>query len=156
MNVTRNVIQHCRVEHCIAELDSTSRDDVVRELIARFVASGTLDGDLAQEIIDLVLHREGEGTTGIGGAVAMPHARAHPRIAETMIAVGLSSPGIDWEATDGAPVHVVFLIVSNAPEEYLGVARRIAKVARDAVEIRALRRQSTPERIHAFLEEAWS
>ncbi|MGE0192831.1 MAG: PTS sugar transporter subunit IIA [Planctomycetota bacterium] len=155
-NVTRNVIQYCRVEHCVSGLEGATREAVVRELVGRFQASGALDAAAADDVIGRVLAREQEGTTGIGGGVAMPHARACPHVDETLIAVGLAEGGVDWESTDGEPVHVAFLIVSNSPEEYLGVASRVARVARDVVEIRALRRQGTAERIHAFLEETWA
>jgi mannitol/fructose-specific phosphotransferase system IIA component (Ntr-type) len=156
MTTARNVIQHCRVEHCVAALAGDERELVIRELVARFVASGALPEHAVAEVISRVLAREGEGTTGIGGGVAMPHARTCEHVDETLIGVGLHADGVDWEATDGEPVHVVFLIVSNAPEEYLSVASRIARVARDGVEIKALRRQASAELIHAFLEETWS
>ena len=69
--------------------------------------------------------------------------------------MGLHAEGIDFEATDGAPVYVVFLIAAADPDQYLKVAGRIARVARDDIEMRALRRQTTARRMRQFLEESW-
>jgi PTS system fructose-specific IIC component len=147
--------QHCSEKHCVASLQGQTKEDVISELIECFVSSGAVTRKRAPELLGEILAREEEGTTGIGKGVAMPHARASRVVKETLIAVGLHEAGVDFDATDGAPVHVVFLIASADPDEYLNVARRIARVARDDVEMRALRRQTTPKRVHGFLEEAW-
>ena len=51
---------------------------------------------------------------------------------------------------------LLFLIAAADPQEYLPVAARIAQIARDDVEMKALQRQTTPKKIHAFLAESWS
>ena len=48
------------------------------------------------------------------------------------------------------------MIASSNPDEYLGVAGRIARVARDDVEMKALQRQTTAKSIRKFLEESWN
>ena len=155
MAATKNVIEHCNTKHCVPALTGESKEEVLAELIETFVASGALNDDVASTAMGQVLAREDEGTTGIGGGVAMPHTRGCTDIDETMIAVGLHDVGVDWDSTDGEPVHVVFLIVSADPEAYLRVASRIARVARDAVEIRALRRQPNASSMMRFLKQSW-
>ena len=150
------ITHHCRVEHCIPKLQSETKEDVISELVDSLVASGAIEEEQAAELIGEILAREEEGTTGIGKGVALPHARASEVVPETLIAVGLHADGVDFDATDGAPVHVVFMIASADPDEYLGVAGRIARVARDTVEMKALQRQTTAKSIHKFLEESWS
>jgi len=150
------ITQHCRVEHCVPKLQSETKEDVISELVDCLVASGAVEEEQAADLIGEILAREEEGTTGIGNGVALPHARASEVVPETLIAVGLHAQGIDFDATDGAPVHVVFMIASADPDEYLGVAGRIARVARDGVEMKALQRQKTAKSIHKFLEESWS
>jgi mannitol/fructose-specific phosphotransferase system IIA component (Ntr-type) len=150
------ITQHCVVEHCLPKLKGETKEDVISELVDRFVASGAVQEDDAADLIAEILAREEEGTTGIGKGVAMPHSRASSVVSETLIAVGLHADGVEFEATDGSPVHVVFLIASSDPEEYLGVAGRIARVARDDVEMKALQRQKTAKSVRKFLEESWS
>ncbi len=150
------ISQHCRPEHCLPKLQGESKEDVISEIIDSFVASGSVSEEAAAELFGEVLAREEEGTTGIGKGIAMPHARASDVVEETLIGVGLHHDGVDFDATDGAPVYVIFLIASANPDEYLGVAGRIARVARDDVEMKALQRQTTAKAIHKFLEESWS
>ena len=55
--------------------------------------------------------------TGVGHSVAFPHARL-PALDRTILAFGRSHVGIDWDAPDGLPVHLVFLLLS--PEREYG------------------------------------
>ena len=155
MAATSDTHHYFRKEHCIPSLKGESKEEVISELVQSFVTSGALDEDQGLELIAEVLTREAEATTGIGKGVAMPHARTSQVVDEVMIAVGLHAGGVDFDALDGAPVHVVFLIASPDPQEYLQVAGRIARVGRDDVEMRALPQQRTAKRMHDFLEEAW-
>lgn len=154
--MTLNISERCRFEHCLPSLVGETREEVVSELLGTFVDSGALDTARAPKLLSQILAREEEGTTGIGKGVAMPHARDCGDIQETMIAVGIHADGVDWDATDGAPVYVVFLIVAADPDEYLSVAGRVARVARDDVEMRALCRQTTPKRMEKFLAQSWA
>ena len=150
-----NIADQCRHEHCLPKLVGETKEEVVSELVGTFVDSGALASARAPQLLGQILAREEEGTTGIGKGVAMPHARNCADIGETLIAVGLHQEGVDWDATDGDPVHVVFLIVAADPDQYLTVAGRVARVARDDVEMRALCRQTTPKRMEKFLSQSW-
>ena len=151
-----DITQLCRVEHCIPVLSGETKQEIISELIETLVASGAITEAQAPELFGEILAREEEATTGIGKGIAMPHARRSEVVEQTLLAVGLHPDGIDFDATDGAPVHVVFLIAAADPQEYLPVAARIAQIARDDVEMKALQRQTTPKRIHTFLAESWS
>jgi len=56
-----------------------------------------------------VLARERITNTGLGNGLAMPHARTD-LCADIVIAVGRSAAGIDYDAPDGKPVHLLFMI----------------------------------------------
>lgn len=150
------ITQRCRAEHCIPVLEGETKHEIISELIETFVASGAIAEEQAPDLFGEILAREEEATTGIGKGIAMPHARRSDVVDETLIAVGLHADGVDFDATDGAPVHVVFLIATADPAEYLPVAARIAQIARDDVEMKALQRQTTAKKIHQFLAESWS
>lgn len=140
-----------REPHCVPRLGGATKEEVISELIERFVASGALAEGLAPRLYAEVLAREEEATTGIGSGVALPHVRASRVVEEVLVAVGLHDQGLDFDATDGGRVHVVFLIASPAPAQYLPVAGAIARLARDPVEMRALRAKSDPATMQAFL-----
>src|SRR5262249_4225449 len=56
-----------------------------------------------------IQQREREYNTGIGLGVAVPHVRARREEGELYCAIGWSATGIDYNATDGQPVHLVFM-----------------------------------------------
>ncbi|MGD1032246.1 MAG: PTS sugar transporter subunit IIA [Opitutaceae bacterium] len=56
-----------------------------------------------------VLRREKEGNTAIGLGVAVPHVRGRREEGELFCAIGWSSQGVDYQAADGMPVHLVVM-----------------------------------------------
>lgn len=58
-----------------------------------------------------VLEREAQGTTGVGGGVAIPHGKSNAVLVPALAAVTLRE-AIDYQALDGAPVRLLFLIAA--------------------------------------------
>jgi mannitol/fructose-specific phosphotransferase system IIA component (Ntr-type) len=91
--------------------------------------------------------REDAVATGIGHGVALPHARI-AGLKEPVVVVGLSEAGVDFDAPDGQPAHVIFLILTptDDPSVQLDLAADIARafVHEHALE-RVLRAQSYTE-----------
>jgi mannitol/fructose-specific phosphotransferase system IIA component (Ntr-type) len=56
-----------------------------------------------------VLRREQEGNTAIGLGVAVPHVRGRREEGELFCAIGWSSQGVDYQASDKMPVHLVVM-----------------------------------------------
>src|SRR5271165_4372528 len=87
----------------------------------------------AREIFDALLQRERLGSTGVGNGIAIPHGKL-PKCDKIFgIFARLERP-IDFEALDGAPVDLIFLLI--APEaagaDHLKALARIARVLRDS------------------------
>lgn len=83
-------------------------DGVVRELGLALARPSDLDPD---QLIRLLLRREHVGSTAVGHAVAIPHART-PEVRATVGIIGLSRRGVDFGAPDGLPVHIFVALVS--------------------------------------------
>jgi mannitol/fructose-specific phosphotransferase system IIA component (Ntr-type) len=149
------VTRHVRPAHCVPALEATSREEAVRELCRRFVESGTLPKAKADALATEILRRESEGTTGIGSGVAVPHAKTS-LVKELLVAVGVSSRGIDFASVDGDPVHVVFLIAAppEAVQEYLAFMKWVVSLTRSRYWTKLVRGCSTPEAIVELLEES--
>jgi fructose PTS system EIIBC or EIIC component len=111
------------------ELSSTKKIDVVKELIDLLDGAGYLTD--AEAFLTSVLEREKVGSTGIGKGIAIPHSRTST-VREVVVAIGRSSAGIEFEALDNRPVHLVFLIA--APIEsgglYLKALARLSRLLR--------------------------
>lgn len=148
------VTRHLRSSHVVVALEAETKDAAVRDLSACFAASGALSRARADELATEVLRREVEGTTGIGGGVAVPHAKT-ALAKELLVAVGLSGRGVDFSAVDGDPVHVVFLIAAppEATAEYLALMKWVVSLTRSKYWMKLIRACKTPEALVAVLEE---
>jgi PTS system nitrogen regulatory IIA component len=97
--------------------------------------AGLLGGAVSapeEEVLALLLEREQLQSTGIGDGVAIPHSALEH--AEGQAGALLLFPkGIDFDAIDGQPVHIVFGVVGpkRATGEHLRTLARISRLLRD-------------------------
>lgn len=116
----------------VPELQSKDKSGVLLEMVERVQASGIVrDVPL---LLAMLEQRESLGSTGIGHGVAVPHGRslAVPRL---VAAFGRHRVGVEWGSVDGAPVHLVFLVLAPPLERssrYLPFLGRIVEFVGDA------------------------
>ncbi|NPV03246.1 MAG: PTS transporter subunit EIIA [Syntrophaceae bacterium] len=113
-------------EYIIEELKATSKRAVLAELseVLRRDTEGLPPGAM----VDVLLEREKLGSTGIGDGIAIPHGKLK-NLDRLMISFGRSRQGIDFDAIDGKPVHLFFLLM--APESSTGQhLKALAKISR--------------------------
>jgi nitrogen PTS system EIIA component len=118
-------------ENIIPDLKARDKKRTIEELTESVVKSNpSLDKD---SLIRVLLERESLGSTAIGDGVAIPHGK-YPGISMPIISFGRSRKGLDFEAIDGQPVFLFFLLV--APEDsasiHLKALARIAKLLKDS------------------------
>ncbi|MGO9700915.1 MAG: PTS sugar transporter subunit IIA [Xanthobacteraceae bacterium] len=103
-------------------------------------------------ILTQLLKREELGSTGMGGGVAIPHARFHELNKPFGMLARLRKP-IDFDAVDGNPVDTVFLLLlPDAPAgERLGALACIARKLRNPLTIATLRRARDGAEIYRLL-----
>jgi PTS system nitrogen regulatory IIA component len=103
-------------------------------------AAATLKLDPGRITAD-ILKREDLGSTGMGGGIAIPHARIADLKKPFGVLATLRSP-IDFDAIDGEPVDIVFLLLlpTKAVGEQLNVLALVARKLRDADVVRDARR----------------
>ena len=84
------------------------------------------------EVYRLLLEREKLQSTGIGDGVAIPHASSDDAPGQSA-ALLICPDGIEFEAIDGAPVHIVFGVIGprKATGEHLRTLARISRLLRD-------------------------
>lgn len=133
-------------ELAFAKLALGRREDVVRLFSERLVEQGAaLDAErLAAEI----LAREEVETTGIGRGIAIPHARSEAVVGTHVIVASMAEP-ISWNAVDGEPVDLLFLLAGNRelPGQQLRVLARISKLVRIPSLVSDLRAADSPAQI---------
>ena len=121
------------------------RDDIgskkrLLELLAELLSSSSLQLH-QQEIFDSLVNREKLGSTGLGKGVALPHGRL-AALQEPVCAFIRVDPPIDFDATDGQSVDLVFslLVPEDSTEEHLQVLSTIAEIFSDPGICSALRK----------------
>ncbi|MBS4206193.1 fructose-specific PTS transporter subunit EIIC [Lederbergia citrea] len=96
-------------------LQGTSRDSVIDELIGKLDRNGVLDSkDVFKQAI---MNREKETTTGLGMNIAIPHGKSKA-VREPAVVFGLKRDGVDWHSLDGTDAKIIFMIA--VPEESAG------------------------------------
>ena len=102
----------------------------------------------------VILEREKLGSTGIGEGVAIPHGKMKG-IDHILCAFGRSKKGIDFDAVDGKPVHIFFLLL--APEDSAGLhiqmLSRISRILRDPSFRKQLTEQGDDRDLYANIVE---
>ena len=144
-----------RTEAIRAELTSSDKEGVVRELVASLVESGQLGGDDQEAIVQAVLKREELGSTGIGRGMAVPHTK-HPSVTQPGGTCGVSATGVDFQSLDGEQVHLFFMLISppDQPSDHLKALEYVSKHLQDETFCRFLKQSRTSEDIQQILEEA--
>jgi len=111
------------------ELDSDNKSQALEELVDLMVEQDKVSD--RDTFLKAVMAREGICTTGIGRGIAIPHSR-NSAISEVAVALGRSTTGIDFEALDDEPVHLVFLLAApmNSGAVYLKALARLSRLLR--------------------------
>lgn len=108
-------------ERLVLFLNANSRDEALDQMVSALKNQGKLKDP--KVFHDAILEREKIVSTGIGLGVAIPHAKLQG-YDEFFIAIGVQAKkGIEWNALDGAPVHLIFMIggPDNEQTKYLRI-----------------------------------
>lgn len=109
-----------------ANLKATNKEGVIRELVDILAKAEGIRNK--EELVRVLLSRESLGSTGIGQGVGIPHGKTNT-VKKLTAAFGLCPQGVNFEALDGEPVHLFFLLV--APEDSAGPhLKGLARISR--------------------------
>ncbi|WP_396583697.1 fructose-specific PTS transporter subunit EIIC [Lactobacillus delbrueckii] len=98
-------------ESMIMDLQATTKDEAINEMADLEVATGIVNNK--EKFVESIWAREKESTTGIGGGIAMPHAR-NKYINKARVLFAKSEKGVDYDSLDQQPVHLFFMITAPA------------------------------------------
>jgi len=129
----------------LLQSESGSKAAIIAEVLESLPS---VDPDQAMAVI---MEREKLGSTGIGHGIAIPHGRL-PDLDAPITALVRHTDGIDFDAIDGQPVHIVVVLLAPTDEDrshlelLAGLARALQKesvrhaimAAKTAEEISAL------------------
>ncbi len=98
-----------KVANIRVPLVATTKPAAIEELVNLLAENGEITD--ANKVLAAVLEREATRTTGIGNGVAIPHGKCAgtPKL---IMAVGKAATPIDFQAIDGRPVNLIWLLTS--------------------------------------------
>jgi nitrogen PTS system EIIA component len=148
-----NIADALRESCVIVDLKGETKEEVLNELVSAMKEMGLIED--VKEALRVILDRERLGSTGIGDGVAIPHGKMK-NLQNVLCGFGRSKKGIAFEAVDGQPVHIFFLLL--APEEntglHLKMLSRISRIVRDSSFRKKLMEEMTaPELYKDIVEE---
>jgi PTS system nitrogen regulatory IIA component len=119
-------------EFIIEELQAVTKEEVLAEMAAVLMPAGSPDDQ--DEMVRVLMARERLGSTGIGDGIAIPHGKIGG-LDDLRIAIGRSHQGVDFNALDGKPAHLFFLLMApeNSSGQHLKVLARISRLLKDNV-----------------------
>jgi len=104
------------------------------------------------EIADAIGDRERLGSTGFGGGVAIPHGKLDQLDRVYALVARLATP-VDYKAIDGAPVDLVFMLLSppDAGAEHLKALAAVSRLVRHGGTVEKLRGARSRDAMAAVL-----
>jgi PTS system nitrogen regulatory IIA component len=140
-----------RPDALLPSLKAGSKKQVLQALAEKAAA---ITGRDEKTILELLVQREKLGSTGVGGGVAIPHARL-PGIDNIVGMFAHLARPVDFESLDEQPVDLVFLMLApeTAGADHLKALARIARVLRDPTVVARLRGSPDRAALYAILTE---
>jgi mannitol/fructose-specific phosphotransferase system IIA component (Ntr-type) len=134
-------------------LQGASKQALLHELVTVLADAGAVQD--AAAVLDAVRAREQVLSTGVGSGVAIPHGKSD-RAPRLVMAAGVTGAPVDFDALDGAPVRLLFLLVGPeaAAGDHLKALSRISRLVRRDDLREELARAATPEEFIAVLAGA--
>lgn len=134
-------------------LRARTKDQLLAELVE--VVSQGLPASAAAAVLGAVREREQVLSTGIGEGVAIPHGKT-PVVDQLLMAAGVTGGPVDFDALDGQPVQLCFVLVGpeSAAGAHVRALSRISRLLRRAPLRDALRAAQTPDEFLRLVRES--
>ncbi len=119
-----------KIEYINADLSARNKEEALLEMVDTIIRGGLkLE---KSSVLEILKQRESLGSTGIGEGVAIPHGKISD-LKEIVVAFGRSSNGIMYDALDGKPVHLLFLLLApeNSAGQHLKILAKISKMLKE-------------------------
>ena len=138
-------------EAILPALKVNSKKQALQELAAK---AAELTGQNERAVFEVLLQREKLGTTAVGYGVAIPHGKL-PKLEKIFGLFARLDRPIDFEAMDGQPVDLVFLLLApeGAGADHLKALARISRLLRSAAICEKLRGTDNADALYALLTD---
>ncbi|OVE77446.1 PTS fructose transporter subunit IIA [bacterium F11] len=146
------VLDFLELDSVQLDLQSPTKEEAIVELCRLLETKSKIKKSDA--VITSLMERERLGSTGIGQGVAIPHGKSDS-VDKLVAALGVSKKGVNFEALDGEPVHLIFLLVAppDSSGTHLKALARISRLLKDKFFRQALKEAKTREEVQRIIQE---
>jgi PTS system fructose-specific IIC component/PTS system nitrogen regulatory IIA component len=112
-------------------LEAEGKEEAFEELVDYFCQITNNNG--REEILDAVRERENKMSTGIRKGIGIPHGKTNA-VDDVYGVLGISKKGVEYDALDGEPVYIIFLMlapVKGEAEKHLVLLKSLAELLED-------------------------
>ena len=134
------------------DMQMSEKEDVLKELVD--VLADVKDIGDKKLILKALIERENLGSTGIGQGIAIPHGKTD-KVKDIVAVLGISRAGVNFDALDGEPVFLFFLLVApkENPGPHLKALAQISRLLRDSFFCELIKRCKTPEEVFDLIRK---
>lgn len=110
------------------DLKAKTKNVILKEMTRLIARTGRILD--SEKVLEDILAREEQISTGIGQGIAIPHARS-TGVDKIAAGLGISKKGVDFKAVDGQAVYIIFLLVvpENLTDSGINI-KILAKISR--------------------------
>jgi mannitol/fructose-specific phosphotransferase system IIA component (Ntr-type) len=135
-------------------LKASDKKGAIQELVQ--AARKAYEGErfVVGDVVDAIVAREKVGSTGIGGGVGVPHAKLDG-VKNVIGAFGRAAAPFDFNAVDGQPVNLIFLIIAppSKNDAYLKALQKVMSALKRPNFVKFLRSAKTARDIEEIFRE---
>jgi fructose-specific phosphotransferase system IIA component len=137
----------------LTDFNSEDKEKIINELIDLYKGSDKVN-DL-EKVRSAVLEREKIMSTGVGKGFAIPHGKTNA-VNDVIAAFGKTGSDIGYDALDGNPVHLIFLLVGrdDMVSKHIKLLSRISRMMnKDEFRNKLINAESKKDIIEIFKKE---
>lgn len=137
----------------IMDLQATDKKGVIDEMVAKLYEVGRISDIAVYK--EGILAREAQTSTGLGDGIAMPHAK-NQAVNEATVLFAKNKTGVDYEALDGQPTYLFFMIAApeGANDTHLQALAALSRLLIDPEFVEKLKKAPTADAVQQLFAEA--
>lgn len=149
MNINELLIK----DAMIMDLKATDKKGAIDEMVQKMYDVGRISDIAVYK--EGILAREAQTSTGLGDGIAMPHAK-NKAVKEATVLFAKSNAGVDYEALDGQPTYLFFMIAApeGANDTHLQALAALSRLLIDADFVAQLKSAKTPDEVQQLFTDA--
>ena len=134
------------------DMEAQDKSLAIEEMVTQLAKSHVVND--AEVFKEAILNREAQTSTGLGDGIAMPHAKTDA-VTEPAILFAKSNQGVEYEALDGQPVYLFFMIAvpDGTNDTHLQTLAALSKLLIDERFVEQLKQVTTHDEVHALFAQ---